>query len=125
MDFLKRLLYYLIGMSLGCALLFAFFGDRYMSCAYFPNARVLQHLNAREIRYDEQALRQMSSLKLDSAYIRALLHHGHVDFSRSKPRAKPCKTYRVAGDSIYVQIQSCEGDQLATICEVAQRRPSR
>ncbi len=40
MAFLRRLLFYVIGIGLGVLLVYAFFGDRDFDYAYGPKARV-------------------------------------------------------------------------------------
>ncbi len=119
MRFSKRLGFYTLGLSLGCVLVFLFFGDRPMRCAYFPNARVLQHLSERKIRYSREAELQMRALGLDRVRVQQILHRGRVDFSQSEPRKAPCKTYRIAQDSLYVMVQMCERSAVATVYKVA------
>lgn len=118
MDFLRRLAFYLTGIALGSAFVFLLFGNR-MSCAYFPNARVLEHMNARAITYSQSAQQQMRALNLDTTAVRHLLRHGRVNFSKSEPRKTPCKTYWVRGDSLYVRVRMCRRKASATVYRVA------
>lgn len=111
--------FYTLGLTLGLVLLFTLFGNRYTSCAYFPNARVLQHLGERKIRYGKEAELQVKKLNIDRARIQHILRYGRIDFSKSEPRSAPCKIYRIAEDSIYVMVQMCERDSVATVYKVA------
>ncbi|MEH0007166.1 MAG: DUF4258 domain-containing protein [Flavobacteriales bacterium] len=110
--------FYTMGLALGSVFLFTLFGNRYTGCAYFPNARVLQRLGERKTRYGKEAELQMKKLNIDTARIQHILRYGRVDFSKSEPRKAPCKIYRIAQNSLYVMVQMCERDSIATVYKV-------
>jgi hypothetical protein len=97
MSFIRRLGYYLIGLSIGLVFL-AFFLRRKsdqtgVQFCYLPNCRVLKDLREAPRSYSGTILQEMESGTLDSTAIAAFLTEGTVDFDTSTPRATPCKIY--------------------------------
>lgn len=94
---MKRLGFYLVGLSIGLIFL-AFFlkkksEETGTSFCYFPNCRVLKELRSKP--YD---LTKYQGMHLDSAFIKAYLTDGSVRFKESDTRAEPCPIYVIRHD---------------------------
>jgi len=92
MAFMKRLGWYLVGLSIGLIFLAIFLKKKSeetgTSFCYFPNCRVLKELRSKP--YD---LATYQGTQLDSVIIQAYLTKGKVRFKESDARAKPCPIY--------------------------------
>ena len=101
MDFLKRLGFYLIGLSIGIVFLTFFFNKKSeetgVSFCYFPNCRTLKDIRSKPMSYSEDVSRLFSEKKLDTVDIINILRNGEVDFSSSQTKTSPCKTYIIEG----------------------------
>ena len=83
MAFLRRLLFYIIGIGLGVLLVFAFFGDRDFDYAYGPQARVKKNFRTKVV--DSTTLIQpLLDMSVDSIYFNALAN-GEIHLSSSEP----------------------------------------
>jgi hypothetical protein len=117
MPFLKRLGYFLIGLSIGLIFLALFLkrktDETGTEFCYLPNCRVLKELRSKPMQID-------TSLKTntDSLLIKYLLQEGDVDFSKSDTRAEPCKIYRISGSkeerTLRITIENCDSYTLLT-----------
>lgn len=92
MAFMKRLGFYLVGLSIGLIFL-AFFlkkksEETGTSFCYFPNCRVLK-----ELRSKPYSVSSYQGMDLDSTFIQAYFTNGKVRFRQSDTRAKPCPIY--------------------------------
>jgi hypothetical protein len=98
MPFLKRLGYFLIGLSIGLIFLTFFLKKKSdetgVEFCYLPNCRVLKELRSKPLVIDD-SLQPFS----DTLAIRAVLEEGDVLFRKSDTKAKPCKIYVVRGQS--------------------------
>ncbi len=111
MPFLKRLGYFLIGLSIGLIFLALFLKKKTdetgTEFCYLPNCRVLKELRSKPMRIDS-ALQTTT----DSLLIQYLLKDGDVDFSNSDTRAEPCKIYRINGSrgerSLTITLENCD-----------------
>ena len=111
MPFLKRLGYFLIGLSIGLIFLALFLKKKTdetgTEFCYLPNCRVLKELRSKPMRIDS-ALQTTT----DSLLIQYLLKEGDVDFSNSDTRAEPCKIYRINGSrgerSLTITLENCD-----------------
>jgi hypothetical protein len=101
MAFLKRLGFYLIGLSVGLIFLAVFLKKKSeetgVQFCYFPNCRVLKELRSKPLAYSEIIQRMVDDGQLDSLDINRFLTEGEVDFKRSSTRTNPCKTYFIEG----------------------------
>lgn len=96
MSFLKRLGYYLIGLSIGLIFL-AFFlkkksEETGTSFCYLPNCRVLKELRSKPVSLAKLKA-SSTALVLDSVQIMKFLEDGKVDFKASDTKAEPCGLY--------------------------------
>ncbi len=115
MPFIKRLGFFLVGLSIGLVFL-AFFLKRKAEgtgteFCYFPNCRVLKELRSKPQGFSDDIRQLMAAGELDSLAIAVFLNEGDVDFGRSTTDAKPCPVYFIEGDlkgkGAVLEIQNC------------------
>ena len=101
MAFLKRLGFYLFGLSVGLIFLSMFLKKKSeetgVSFCYFPNCRTLKDIRSKPMYYSEDVSKQLKNKEIDSLDIVYLLNEGDVDFSKSDTKSVPCKTYIIEG----------------------------
>ncbi|MFT6369089.1 MAG: hypothetical protein ACJAWH_000164 [Maribacter sp.] len=101
MPFIKRLGFYLFGISIGILFLAFFFKkktqDTGVYFCYFPNCRTLKDIRSKPMYYSDEVSTQLLNKQLDSTDIVSLLTHGDVDFGSSETKSTPCKTYIIEG----------------------------
>ena len=102
MAFLKRLGFYLIGLSIGIVFLTFFLKKKSEETGtefcYFPNCRVLKDLRSKPISFSDQVNERLANNSIDTLDITQFLKNGDVDFGKSDTDAKPCKIYWVEGE---------------------------
>ncbi|MCW5516696.1 DUF4258 domain-containing protein [Muriicola sp. Z0-33] len=116
MPFLKRLGFYLVGLSIGLVFLAFFFKKKSeetgTSFCYFPNCRVLKDIRSKPISFSDQAATEIEAKGLDSTDIAYFLSDGNIDFKNSDTSSKPCKTYIIKakfnGNTGVMKIANCE-----------------
>ncbi len=117
MKLLKRIGFYLIGVSLGSIIVLFIWKGKDVSFPYGPDARTLSSIRKKQIVYSESAKATMIQFQIDSTAINAILLTGDVDFGKSKARLKPCAEYYISGiyneKKIDFYIKRC--DSIATI----------
>lgn len=116
MAFLKRLGWYLVGLSIG--LIFLVFilkkktGEGGLDFCYLPNCRVLKDMRSKPITFSESLPEQYR----DTMMIKAFLKDGDVDFGKSDTKSKPCKTYVISNEHEGVELEltakNCEEEVL-------------
>lgn len=83
-TFFERFTRYAVGLVLGIAISYFFFGDRDIQCTYFPNQRVLADLHRKSWHAEGEALSAWQvNYQGDSNLLGAFLLRGDVDFSKS------------------------------------------
>ncbi|MGB5269009.1 DUF4258 domain-containing protein [Eudoraea sp.] len=101
MAFLKRLGFYLIGLSIGLVFLFFFLKKKSdetgVSFCYLPNCRVLKELRSKPLIYSKQIDQMVAERALDSLTIAYFLNDGDVNFKKSITKNTTCKTYLIEG----------------------------
>ena len=101
MAFLKRLGFYLIGLSIGLVFLFFFLKKKSdetgVSFCYLPNCRVLKELRSKPLIYSKQVDQMVAERVLDSLTIAYFLNEGDVNFKKSVTKNTTCKTYLIEG----------------------------
>ncbi|MBT9190510.1 DUF4258 domain-containing protein [Zobellia russellii] len=101
MDFLKRLGFYLIGLSIGIVFLTFFLKKKSKETGtefcYFPNCRTLKDIRSKPMSYSDDVSRLFSEKQIDTVDIANILRNGDVDFSNSQTKTTPCKTYIIEG----------------------------
>ncbi|MGB5653153.1 MAG: DUF4258 domain-containing protein [Robiginitalea sp.] len=111
MPFLKRLGYFLVGLSIGLIFL-AFFlrkktDETGTEFCYFPNCIVLKELRSKPMRTDPAL-----TVPIDTLLIQELLREGSVNFNASDTKASPCKLYRIEyeteGYEMNITLENCQ-----------------
>ena len=104
MSFLKRLLYYLFGFSIGLIFLFYFMGKKDAKFNYSPNKRVLADIDKKKWVLGEG----IDSLQLIKG---KLIRDFKVDFSRSDVELDSCKIYilksKLITEKSYYKVKNC------------------
>ncbi len=102
MDFLKRLGFYLVGLSIGIVFLMVFFKKKSdetgVSFCYLPNCRTLKDIRSKQLSYSDEINTMLLNKSLDSTDINGFLWDGEVDFGNSDTKSAPCKTYLIEGE---------------------------
>ncbi len=102
MDFLKRLGFYLVGLSIGIVFLTLFFKKKSeetgVSFCYLPNCRTLKDIRSKPLSYSNEINQLIQNKELDSTLINSFLHDGDVDFGKSNTKSVPCKTYLIESE---------------------------
>ena len=92
MGFIRRLGWYLVGLSIGLVFLFFFLNKKSKETdtefCYFPNCRVLKELRSKPLAYGSESM-----VPLDSLSLLDVFKNGKVDFGRSDTQREPCKEY--------------------------------
>ncbi len=107
MEFLRRLGWYLVGLSIGLVFLL-FILDRKtdgegVDFCYLPNCRVLKDLRSKPLSFDENLPQQYR----DTLMVQSFLTDGDVDFKRSDTKSEPCKTYFVEKSTTTLKLKNC------------------
>ena len=120
MKLVHRFAYFGFGLLIGSIFVYFIWGKKNVSFTYFPNARVLKDIRNDVRFYSNEANENMLSSSIDTSEVNLILLYGNVDFKRSLPRAKPCKTYYIDGKSnnkeVTLVIKKC--DSISTIQSV-------
>tara|TARA_R110002073_G_scaffold128999_2_gene275026 strand:- start:5036 stop:5410 length:375 start_codon:yes stop_codon:yes gene_type:complete len=98
MKLLKRIGYYLIGLSLGSVVVLFIWKGKDVSFDYGPDARTLKTIRKKTLTYSESATKSMNDLKIDTTAINSILVSGDVRFGKSEARKKPCAEYYITGE---------------------------
>lgn len=120
MSLLKRIVFFLLGFSIGAVIVYFIWVGKDVSFDYGMDARTLKTIRIREKVYSPEASAVLTNNNLDSIAINYILKNGDVDFGKSDQRAKPCPTYFIEGNfqekKIDLVITRC--DSTATIQQV-------
>ncbi|MEZ4811013.1 MAG: DUF4258 domain-containing protein [Allomuricauda sp.] len=111
MAFLRRLGWYLVGLSIGIVFLVFFLkkksGENGIEFCYFPNCRVLKDMRSKPLVFGEELPMEYR----DTLFIQSFLTEGHIDFGKSDTHSEPCKTYYVGNQikerSYILEILNC------------------
>ncbi len=115
MAFLKRLGFFLIGLSVGLVFLMLFLKKKSeetgVEFCYFPNCRVLKDMRTKPLSYSDRIQQMIQDQKLDSTDIAFFLVEGDINFGKSDTKSVPCKTYFIEGflndkDAV-LQVKNC------------------
>lgn len=113
----RRFALYGFGFAMGIGLVFFFLGGKNASCNWLPNARMLNIIRGKQIIYSAEVKNTLTTTKVDSLDINAILLNGNIDFSKSQTKNKPCRKYLINGSdnqkNITITVKIC--DSIATI----------
>ncbi|WP_350285956.1 DUF4258 domain-containing protein [uncultured Croceitalea sp.] len=108
MAFIKRVGWYLVGLSIGIVFLTFFLKKKSAETGsefcYFPNCRVLKDLRSKPISYNGVLKQQFEK---DSVLWYSFFKEGSIDFGRSDTKAEPCKTYFISNDTTTIEVLNC------------------
>ncbi|WP_298789560.1 DUF4258 domain-containing protein [uncultured Allomuricauda sp.] len=116
MAFLRRLGWYLVGLSIGIIFLVFFLkkksGENGIDFCYFPNCRVLKDMRSKPVVFSEEFNQEK-----DTLLIRSFLMDGDIDFGKSDTKSEPCKTYiisqSVEGKEMILTAKNCKDQVIA------------
>ncbi len=116
MAFLKRLGYYMIGLTIGIIFLAFFLKKKTTETGtefcYFPNCRVLKELRSKPLAFSEEMQATLRNGIADSTEVKLFLREGSVKFSESEAQGKPCPWY-----VIHYEVDGKDASLRATNCE--------
>ncbi len=114
---IKRIGYFLVGVSISSIGVYFFWQKKNATFDYGMDSRTLKTIRIKKRIFSYDAKQVMLNSDIDSTKISTILYAGDVDFSRSKPRKKPCSEYYITGNkelkNVSLYISRC--DSLATI----------
>ncbi|MCG1036573.1 DUF4258 domain-containing protein [Polaribacter sargassicola] len=117
---IKRITYYLIGLTIGSIGVYFFWQKKQATFDYGPDARTLKSIRIKERLFSDEAKRTMTKFDIDTLKISNILYNGDVDFSKGNPRKKPCAEYFITGNdslkNISLWVKRC--DSTSTIEKV-------
>ncbi|MEM8509709.1 MAG: DUF4258 domain-containing protein [Bacteroidota bacterium] len=118
-GFLRRLGWYLVGLSMGILFLVFFVrkkaGEKGIEFCYFPNCRVLKDLRTKPITYAEGLENRFSQ---DSLLWHSFFTDGDVDFGQSDTKVTPCAFYQIANaQGRVLHLQNCAEEVLVLSVE--------
>ena len=113
---LRRVGYYLIGVGLGSIAVMYFWKQKKVTFDYGMDARTLKSIRIKQREFSSDALQVLQNNKIDTAEVTKTLKYGDVDFSKSKPRLKPCAEYYVTGKNMDLYVMRC--DSVSTIQKI-------
>ena len=117
---IKRIGYYLVGLSIGCVGVYFFWQKKQATFDYGMDARTLKTIRIKKRLFSEDAKNAMHKFDIDTLKISTILYNGDVDFGKSKPRQKPCAEYFVTGkrelENVSLLVKRC--DSTSTIEKV-------
>jgi hypothetical protein len=117
---IKRIGYYLVGLSLGSIAVYFFWQKKQATFDYGMDARTLKTIRIRKRVFSNEAKNAMLKYNIDTTKISTILYVGDVDFGKSKARQKPCPEYYISGkkelENISLLVKRC--DSLASIEKV-------
>ncbi|MEM9076222.1 MAG: DUF4258 domain-containing protein [Bacteroidota bacterium] len=111
MGFLRRLGWYLVGLSIGIIFLIFFLKKKSEETdtqfCYFPNCRVLKDMRSKPLVFGEA----LDTRFRDTVLIQSFLQDGDIDFRKSDTKSEPCKTYFIEKElenkSHWLKVKSC------------------
>ena len=117
---IKRIGYYLVGLSIGAVGVYFFWQKKQATFDYGMDARTLKTIRVRKRLFSEEAKLAMEKHNIDTLKIATILYTGDVDFGKGKPREKPCAEYYITGKkelkNVNLLVKRC--DSTATIQKV-------
>ena len=117
---IKRIGYYLVGLSIGSIGVYFFWQKKQATFDYGMDARTLKTIRIRKRFFSEDAKNSMERYNIDTLKISTILYTGDVDFGKGKPRQKPCAEYYITGkkelEKVSLLVKRC--DSSATIEKV-------
>ena len=112
MAFIKRLGWYLIGVSIGLIFLAIILkkksGEEGIDFCYLPNCRVLKDIRSKKLGFSKEVNKQLINKQLDTTYFTTAFTKGDINFAKSNTKAKPCKIYFINYQNKEIELQNCK-----------------
>jgi len=113
--FIKRLGYFMVGLSIGIVFLTFFLKKKSdetgVTFCYFPNCRVLKDLRSKPLYYSDQISEMLKNKEIDTLMIHNFFTEGDVNFGDSDTKSTPCKTYSIenviADKMLILKVKNC------------------
>lgn len=124
MDLQRRLTLYLLGLIIGGALAYWFYGERLTTSAWLPEEKVKSRLRSTLLRSSTQADQQLQANAIDLSTLRQSMDSASIDFgasSRGDDSLVYSVTARVDGRDLRLWISAkrdFDRDSVATLLEV-------
>jgi hypothetical protein len=118
MTFVRKLATYMLGVGLGCVMVYFIFGDRDLQCNYFPNDRVLYDLRKKELEYSPEVQSKLKAGSVKDSVIFWALERGEVDFERTQKGLEDCKQYFILLEEPAYELSVENCDSTAKIMSV-------
>ena len=117
---IKRIGYYLVGLSIGCVGVYFFWQKKKATFDYGMDARTLKSIRIKERMFSKDAKSAMYKFNIDTLNISTILYTGDVDFGKSNQRKEPCAEYYITGtkelENVSLLVKRC--DSASTIEQV-------
>ena len=116
MPFLRRIKLYIIGVLLGCVMVYGLFHNRIPS--WLPETIIKEELLEWPLQFTKHANCRMECRGITEEEIILVLEEGDINFSKSKVRGKPCPTYAIEGnteDGQFVRIVFAKCDSITRV----------
>ena len=117
---IKRIGYYLVGLSIGCVGVYFFWQKKKATFDYGMDARTLKSIRIKERMFSKDAKSEMYKFNIDTLNISTILYTGDVDFGKSNQRKEPCAEYYITGtkelENVSLLVKRC--DSASTIEQV-------
>ncbi|MFQ3296544.1 MAG: hypothetical protein ACI9JT_001434 [Polaribacter sp.] len=114
---IKRIFYYLVGVSLGSIAVYFFWQKKNATFDYGMDSRTLKTIRIKKRLFSDGAKTAMRKFDIDTSKITTILYNGDVDFGKGNPRKTPCAEYYITGndalENISLLVKRC--DSTATI----------
>jgi hypothetical protein len=114
---IKRIFYYLIGVSLGSIAVYFFWQKKNATFDYGMDSRTLKSIRIKKRLFSDNAKTAMQRFEIDTLKITTILNTGDVDFGKGNPRQRPCAEYYITGNKelkkVSLLVKRC--DSAATI----------
>lgn len=111
MSLLKRLGYFLIGLSFGIVFLTFFLKSKRAEFCYLPNCRVLKNIRSKSFSIVPDAQKVLDLNHIQKNDLNLILENADVDFSKSETKSEPCKTYVIEAEwsekPVILKIKNC------------------
>lgn len=124
MDLQRRLTLYLLGLIIGGALAYWFYGQRLTSGAWLPEAKLKQRLRSTLVKATPAAQQALDDRSISLSDLRVRMDSARIDFGAST-RGKDSLVYAVAapfnGSKLHLRISALrdfDRDSTATLLEV-------
>ena len=127
MTFWRRFRTYLIGVGLGCLIVYVIFGDRDLN-TWTPEKRIMTTIDSSIVSISSRAACQLKCLGLEDKKWVEIQQSSNVNFSESNTQKNPCPVYRLEyisdKDDYTMMWEVCENDERVEMLSVTKEGKS-